>query len=196
MYKMSFKLTVGSFSGNNAMSRWSINQRKKILRETERRMFKASGFLRTDIKRGMGRRIAARQNYKGYHWKSHPPSAAGSPVRKRAKGKGGLQHITFLQEDTFRFRIGPEQYPSGGFGANTTFAGDVMHMTGGQGRVKLPLDIEQMPASLRGKALDQQIPWPMVYKNCHYKKRDYLSPSRKKVVAKFPQIFANLNASY
>jgi len=35
--------------------------------------------------------------------------------------------------------------------------------------------------------------WPMTFKNCHYKKRDYLTPSRKKVVAKFPFLFANLN---
>ena len=196
MYSMKLRLTVGSFSGNNAMSRWAINQQKKIARETERRMFKASGFLRTDIKRSMGRRIAARQDYKGYGWKSHPPSAAGKPIRKRAKGRGGLQHITFLQEQKFRFRIGPEQYPAGGFGANTKFAGDVMHMTGGQGQVKLPMDAEDIPVTLRNAAFNHEIPWPMTFKNCHYPVRDYLTPSKKKVVAKFPTIFANLNASY
>jgi hypothetical protein len=194
MLNMKFKLKVGSFSGNSAMSRWSMNQQKKIERETEKRMFRASGFLRTDIKRSMGRRIAARQDYKGYHWKSHPPSAAGKPPRKRARGKAGLQHITFLQVEKFEFRVGPDMFPAEGFGKNTKFKGDVMHMTGGNGQVKLPLEPEQIPPGMRALAYSgAKSTWPMTFKNCHYKKRDYLTPSRKKVVAKFPFLFANLN---
>ena len=193
MIGFKFNLKVGKFSGNGSMSRWSKANNERILKETEKRMFRASGFLRTDIRRGMGRRIKARENYKGFHWKSHPPSAAGKPPRKRGRGKQGLQHVTFLQTERFEFRIGSDMFPSGGFGKKTDFKGDVMHMTGGPGQVKLPLELDQMPASMIGLALGQKIQWPMVWKNANYKKRDYLSPSREKVIKQFPQIFGNLN---
>ena len=188
-FKINFR--VGSFTGNQSFSAWANNQNAKILKEAERRMFRAAGFCRTDIRRGFPRKRKAIQNYKGFHWKSHPPSGAGKPPRRRATGRAGLQFVTFKQDSRFEFRIGSDTNTK--WGAKTKFDGDIKHMTGGQGQVMLPMELEQIPPSMRGSALNQTRQWPMVWKNCHYKKRDYLTPSRDKTHKQFPQLFANLN---
>lgn len=189
MFKI--KLRVGSYTGDQAFSTWLRNSSEKILRESERRMFKAAGFCRTDMRRGFPRKRKAKQGYKGYNWASHPPSTPPKAPRRRSTGKAGLQYVTFKQVKRFQFRIGPDMSVS--YGAKTKFDGDIMHAKGGTGQVKLPLHIDQIPGHMVGPALDGTIKWPMAFKQCHYRKRDFLSDPARKTTKRFTHLFANLN---
>lgn len=194
MFKL--KLRVGSYTGDQAFSSWLANQNRQILKESERRMFKASGYCRTAMRREFPRKRKAVEGYKGYGWASHPPSTAPKAPRRRQKGKRGLQYVTFKQQKRFSFRIGPDMFPSGGFGKNTKFKGDIMHSRGGKGLVKLPLHISQLrtlPGSMVQAAFANPKNWPMAWKMSHYKKRDFLTNPAKVTVKQFPRLFANLN---
>ena len=190
MFKM--KLRVGSYTGDQAFSSWLKNQSERILKESERRMFKAAGYCRTSMRREFPRKRAAKEGYKGYRWASHPPSTPPKAPRRRVKGKAGLQYVTFKQVKRFEFHIGPDMTVS--YGAKTKFDGDIVHAKGGNNKeVKLPLHIDQIPTSMIGFVLSNPKKWPMAYKKCHYRKRDYLSDPRRQTQKKFPQLFANLN---
>lgn len=189
MFKM--KLRVGSYTGDQAFSSWLKNQSERILKESERRMFKAAGYCRTSMRREFPRKRAAKQGYKGYNWASHPPSTPPKAPRRRVKGKAGLQYVTFKQVKRFEFRIGPDMSVS--YGAKTKFDGDIVHAKGGNNKeVKLPLHIDQIPGNMIGPALDGTIKWPMSFKKCHYRKRDYLSNPAKVTKKQFTHLFANL----
>ena len=188
------KLRVGSYTGDQAFSSWLANQNKKILREAERRMFRASGYCRTAMRREFPRKRKAVQGYKGYGWASHPPSTAPRAPRRRTKGKRGLQNVRFDREAKFRFRIGPDMFSP--HGANTKFHGDIMHAKGGAGLVKLPLHVDQvrtLPGSMVSAAFANPKNWPMAWKKSHYKKRDFLTNPAKATVKQFPRLFSQLN---
>lgn len=197
MFKM--KLRVGSYTGNQSFSTWLKNESARMLKETERRMFRAAGFCRKDMKNGMARARQPKTGYKGYNWASYPPSTPPKAPKKRAKGKAGLQYVTFKQVKRFEFRVGPDMNVK--FGKNTKFAGDKVHAMGGNNKqVKLPMDIEHLRAmdkqdgsNFAGKSIRGQIKWPMTYKKCHYRKRDFLSAPAEKTQKRFRYLFANLN---
>lgn len=193
MFKM--KLRVGSYTGDQAFSSWLKNQSERILKESERRMFKAAGYCRTSMRREFPRKRKAKQGYKGYRWASHPPSTPPKAPRRRVKGKAGLQYVTFKQVKRFEFRIGPDMGVS--YGAKTKFDGDIVHARGGNNKlVKLPLHIDQLkglPGDLIQAAFANRKNWPMTWKQCQYRKRDYLSNPAKVTKKQFPHLFANLN---
>lgn len=192
MFKI--KLRVGSYTGDQAFSTWLRNQSERILKESERRMFKAAGYCRTSMRREFPRKRAAKVGYKGYNWASHPPSTPPKAPRRRVKGKAGLQYVTFKQVKRFEFRIGPDMGVS--YGAKTKFDGDIMHARGGTGQVKLPLHIDQLnglPRDLRQAAFANRNNWPMVWKKCQYRKRDFISNPAKVTKKQFPYLFTDLN---
>ncbi len=188
------KLRVGSYTGDQAFSSWLANENRRILKEAERRMFRAAGFCRTAMRREFPRKRKAIEGYKGYNWKSHPPSTPPKAPRRRQKGKGGLQNVRFDREATFRFRIGPDMLSP--HGKNTKFHGDIMHQEGKSGLVRLPMHIDQvrsLPGPMIAAAFASPKNWPMPWKNSNYKKRDFLTNPAKATVKQFPRLFAKLN---
>ncbi len=155
-------------------------------------MFRAAGYCRTSMRREFPRKRKAKEGYKGYRWASHPPSTPPKAPRRRVTGKAGLQYVTFKQVKRFEFRIGPDMGVS--YGAKTKFDGDIVHAKGGNNKeVKLPLHIDQVPSSMIGFVLQNPKKWPMAYKKCHYRKRDFLTNPAKVTKKQFPHLFANLN---
>ena len=194
-FRITTKFKIGRFTGNQAFSTWTLNQNRKMLKEARKRMYKAAGYCRTSMRRKMGRSGRAVQDYKGYNWKSYRPSPAGRSPRKRQKGRGGLQFVTFdkVNGNDYKFMIGSDMYPAGGYGENTKFHGDVMHNNGGTGSVYLNVQPEDIPPTLRAQAFAGTIPWPMTWKQCNYPSRNYLEHARKATIKQFPTLFANLN---
>ena len=191
-FSFSTKFKVGRLTGKQSFSTWTLNQNRQLIKQAKKNMWKAAAWCRTDMRRGFGRRVKAQQGRKGYYWASRNPSAAGSPPRRNEGGKRGLQYVTFTKEEDFRFRVGSDMFPQGGYGDKTNFHGDVMHNKGGTGMVKLPRDIDQMDHVTAGLALNKKIPWPMDPKQCTYPKRNYLETPAKKVTKQFKWLFADL----
>lgn len=191
-FSFSTKFKVGRLTGNQAFSTWSRNQTAKYLKNAKKSMWKAAAWCRTDMRRGFSRRNKPVEGYNGYWWASNPPAKAGRPPRRNAKGKAGLQYVTFAKETDYRFRIGSDMFPAEGYGDKTNFHGDVMHNTGGYGMVMLPEDLVDIPDVQLHAALSGQIPWPMRPKLCHYPKRNYLETPKKKVMKQFKHLFSDL----
>lgn len=192
-FAFSTKFKVGRLTGNQAFSTWAMNNNKKMMKQAKKNMWSAAAWCRTDMRRGFSRRVKAQEGRGGYYWRSRNPSKAGSAPRRNEGGKRGLQFVTFTREQDFRFRVGPDMFPSGGYGAQTNFHGDIMHAKGGNGMVNLPEDLDQMDPTTAGLALTKKIPWPMPPKMAHYPKRPYLEKPAKKTAAKFKWLFADLH---
>ncbi len=194
-FALSTKFKVGRLTGNQAFSTWSMNNINKWMKEAESRMFSAAAFCRTDMRRSFGRKTKSVKGRNGYYWGSSRPSAAGSPPRKKmGKGKAGLQFVTFKQEKQFTFRIGSDMFPSPSPKDKTTFHADVIHNTGGTGKVWLPIHVDQIPdRNFRFWAISGVVKWPMTWKSSYYPKRNYLETPKKKTIKQFRTLFSQLD---
>ncbi len=193
---LDIRVKLGHQTGRQAFTTFMLNRDRQIEAEARRRLFRAAAYLRTTVRRSMKRKRTTVRNYKGYSWNSFPPSAPGSPPNRRVTGKSGLQDIRFAEIKKNVIRVGPEQYTNVGKKTSFRGKGDVFQEVGGTGRVMLPLDISQIPASIYHQVVTlKAAPWPLVPKTSRYPARPFMHPAIRPMLAKFPKIFTNLTST-